>query len=647
MKYRPEIDGLRTLAVLPVIFFHAGFEQFRGGFVGVDIFFVISGYLISTIIVSEISAGAFSVVNFYERRARRLLPALFFVMGICIPAAWFWLTPSDFKDFGQSLVSVATFSSNIFFWLESDYFSAAAELKPLLHTWSLAVEEQYYVLFPIFVLSTWRLGIKWFIILLSLCFVVSFGAANWGSYNNPSAAFYLLTTRLWELLIGVFVALYLKYNTHLKSYRINQAISMLGLCMVVFSVLAFDRSTPFPGIYALVPTVGTGLIILSAVPNTFVHKLLIFRPFVGIGLVSYSAYLWHQPLFAFARHLLLGDVSDVLLLLLCIVSVLLGWFSWSYIEEPFRRKNLMSRAKVFVFAASGILMFSLVGLFIHFQDGFSKRLPEHISKDYLSPKNTLCNFQFGANINERELEVCLETADVFLVGDSHAQALSYALNEKLTSVGGRLITLTHNACIPVDGVSRKTISESCKHFKRFLTDKIFLESNTVVLSSRWRLNFNGGRYNNGEGGVENGHSGQISISDENVESNLRDYLVVKLNEISSKTDLIIVNQIPEVGMDVQAWYFRSTDSYTHSYMVYKQKNEMVSDILGSIGGVKIVEADKLVCHELSLRCETRQHSGLLYFDDNHPSVFFARMIAEKVVGHVNTGIRATNDGHKK
>ena len=160
MKYRPEIDGLRAIAVLPVILFHAGFDFFKGGFVGVDVFFVISGYLITTIIILEISEGRFSILNFYERRARRILPALFFMMTACIPFAWLWLKPDDLKDFGQSLIAVSTFSSNILFWLESGYFDTASELKPLLHTWSLAVEEQYYILFPIFLILSWNLGLK-------------------------------------------------------------------------------------------------------------------------------------------------------------------------------------------------------------------------------------------------------------------------------------------------------------------------------------------------------------------------------------------------------------------------------------------------------------------------------------------------------
>ena len=206
MDYRREIDGLRAIAVLPVILFHAGFETFSGGFVGVDVFFVISGYLITTIIIAELEQGKFSIINFYERRARRILPALFLVMLVCIPLAWFWLLPRDMQDFSQSLVAVTVFASNILFWRESGYFDTAAELKPLLHTWSLAVEEQYYVIFPLFLMSFWRLGKRWIMILLVAVFVVSLALAQWASLAKPSAAFFLLPARGWELLVGAFAA---------------------------------------------------------------------------------------------------------------------------------------------------------------------------------------------------------------------------------------------------------------------------------------------------------------------------------------------------------------------------------------------------------------------------------------------------------
>ena len=267
MKYRAEIDGLRALAVLPVILFHAGFEWFSGGFVGVDIFFVISGYLITTIIITEMAEDRFSIINFYKRRARRILPALFFVMAVCLPFAWLLLVPNELKDFGQSIVSVSIFSSNILFWIEAGYFDAASELKPLLHTWSLAVEEQYYLLFPIFLILTWRLGVKWIIFLLSIVFFISLGLAEWASnqITQPkiiSAAYFLLPTRGWELLVGVFVAFYLKSNTFFNSKMFNQMMSLIGIIMISYSVIAFDKNTPFPSLYTLVPVIGTALLIL-------------------------------------------------------------------------------------------------------------------------------------------------------------------------------------------------------------------------------------------------------------------------------------------------------------------------------------------------------------------------------------------------
>jgi peptidoglycan/LPS O-acetylase OafA/YrhL len=403
MKYRSEIDGLRALAVLPVILFHAGFEWFGGGFVGVDVFFVISGYLITTIIISEMAEGKFSILNFYERRARRILPALFFVMAACLPFAWLWLTPNDLKDFGQSLISVSTFSSNILFWLESGYFDTAAELKPLLHTWSLAVEEQYYILFPVFLMLTWRLGIKWVLVLLSVVFLLSLGVAQWGAYNNPSATFFLLPTRGWELLVGVFAALYLKYNTQLRSHILNQALSLLGFGMIVYSIIAFDETTPFPSLYTLIPTIGTGLIILCAVPKTYIHKLLSLKFIVGIGLISYSTYLWHQPLLAFARHRFLGELSELILIALCLISLVMAWFSWKFVEAPFRNRKTLTRKKVFLFSILCMVLFSSLGISMHLNNGYEDRVSfsEELANSFKRPSLENCfNTPFNHSAEE-------------------------------------------------------------------------------------------------------------------------------------------------------------------------------------------------------------------------------------------------------
>ncbi len=450
MKYRAEIDGLRALAVLPVILFHAGFEWFSGGFVGVDVFFVISGYLITTIIISEMAEGKFSIINFYERRARRILPALFFVMAACLPFAWLWLTPNDLKDFGQSLVAVSTFSSNILFWWESGYFDTAAELKPLLHTWSLAVEEQYYILFPIFLMLAWRLGIKWVLILLSVVFLFSLGVAQWGAYNSPSATFFLLPTRGWELLVGVFAAFYLKYSTHIKSHTVNQALSLLGFGMIAYSIFAFDKTTPFPSFYALIPTVGTGLLILCAVPKTIIHNLLSLKFFVGIGLISYSAYLWHQPLLAFARHRLLEDVSDLILITLCLTSLVMGWLSWKFVEAPFRSRLIFSRNFVFRFTIVGFSIFSLIGIYAHLSNGFVNRLSDEEQEIFAfesysmktQVREGVCFLEPDQNADYFR-EECLNGRNL-IWGDSHAAMLSFGL---------RMIDdfsqLTASACPPL------------------------------------------------------------------------------------------------------------------------------------------------------------------------------------------------------
>ena len=493
MKYRAEIDGLRALAVLPVILFHAGFEWFSGGFVGVDVFFVISGYLITTIIISEMAEGKFSIINFYERRARRILPALFFVMAACLPFAWLRLTPNDLKDFGQSLVAVSTFSSNILFWWESGYFDTAAELKPLLHTWSLAVEEQYYILFPVFLMLTWRLGIKTILTLLSIVFLISLGLAVWGTQyaTHPkiiSGAFFLLPTRGWELLVGVFAAFYLKYNAHLKSQSLNQALSLFGFGMIFYSIIVFDGKTPFPSLYALIPTIGTGLLILCAVPKTFVHRLLSLKFIVGIGLISYSAYLWHQPLLAFAKYRFLGDVSELILITLCLASLIMAWFSWRFVEVPFRNKNQTTRKFIFIFSIIGMIAFSLIGISTHFSNGFLSRLSEE-EQQINSFKSYDREFYYRGGVCFLKLA---QTSDSFkkeclsgkslIWGDSHAAALSFGLREinsfsQLTAAGCPPII---NQYFPASPFCLDINNRILEYVKDGSFTEIYLHSNWLV-----------------------------------------------------------------------------------------------------------------------------------------------------------------------
>jgi peptidoglycan/LPS O-acetylase OafA/YrhL len=374
MKYRAEIDGLRALAVIPVMLYHAGFKMFGGGYVGVDVFFVISGYLITTIILSELETGSFSLMRFYERRARRILPALYLVMFVCLPFAWFWLLPNAIEQFSKSLIAVSTFTSNILFWRTAGYFDTATELKPLIHTWSLAVEEQFYVLFPLFLMLTRKLSKRYILGLLVLAFILSLAGAQWLSATNSSFNFYMLPTRGWELLIGVFIAFYLAHrNLKQHNHNIEQLGSLLGLLLIVYSVFAYNDRTPFPSVYGLAPTLGAALIIIFATHKTIVGKLLSTKIFVAIGLISYSAYLWHQPIFAFARERSLYEPNLYIMSGLVLMSLILAYLSWKYVENPIRNGLKIERNKIFLSSVICALVFIGIGSTGVFTKGYLDR----------------------------------------------------------------------------------------------------------------------------------------------------------------------------------------------------------------------------------------------------------------------------------
>jgi peptidoglycan/LPS O-acetylase OafA/YrhL len=391
LKYRAEIDGLRAFAVLPVILFHAGFELFSGGFIGVDVFFVISGYLITSIIIEDIESKRFSIVDFYERRARRILPALSVVVFFTAVVGWLILNPIELYNFGNAMLGVATFTSNIVFWKSQGYFDESAELNPLLHTWSLAVEEQYYVFFPIFLIMAWRFGrstVFWTIVVFTF---VSLALSEWGWRNSPAANFYLAPTRAWELFAGSIAT----FIVQKRGVRANDFLSLFGLAAVLFSIFAYSESTPFPSVYALVPVIGVVLLILFAGQNTLAAKLLSTKLFVGIGLVSYSAYLWHQPLFAFFRKE--NDAISIpapMAFLLVFLTLLLGYLSWRYVEAPFRNRNVISKKKLTIFSVLSLVAIGCLGLLSRdAAEGFEYRLAADLAKS---------DFVYFYNLNERK-----------------------------------------------------------------------------------------------------------------------------------------------------------------------------------------------------------------------------------------------------
>lgn len=461
MKYRPEIDGLRAIAVLSVIFFHAGFKLFNGGYVGVDVFFVISGYLITTLILIEKEAGKFTIANFYERRIRRILPALTVLMLAVLPFAYFWMLPGQLEEFSQSLVAVSLFFSNVLFWQQTGYFETATELKPLLHTWSLAVEEQYYLFFPLFINITWRLGKRIMLIALALLGLASLLMAQWASQSYPDLAFYLIPTRLWEILIGSLVAFYLLGRNQDVSTKQNstflaeQIFSILGLALILFSIIFFDENTPYPSFYTLAPTMGTALLILFGSENTLSGALLSNKFLTGIGAISYSAYLWHQPLFAFAKLTSFEAPSNWLMLELSTLSLALAYLSWKYIESPFRDKARYSRTRIFQYAAVVTIFIASIGTAGYLKKGFGARIAPNGMTFAELGQTTQGVVGLSANCDSFEvLKKCRTSGkpEILVWGDSFAMQLVPGILASNPDV--KMIQRTKTACGPVIGLAQ-------------------------------------------------------------------------------------------------------------------------------------------------------------------------------------------------
>lgn len=335
--YRPDIDGLRAIAVLSVTMFHFGIGPFRGGFAGVDIFFVISGYLITGIIHKEVAAGEFTFAAFYERRVRRIFPALFAMLLAVMVAAPFILLPSDLSRLGGAVISTLLFSSNVLFWRQSGYFDPAAQLNPLLHTWSLSVEEQFYIGFPILMLLIERYARRQIVPLLVLVAAISFALCLFFQPLRPTATFYLSPFRAWELLLGALLAV--RAAPPITSRVAREVVSGAALMMLVASLLLLKEGPKFPGWEAAFPVVATAALLHSgASGDSLVRRILALRPMVLVGLISYSLYLWHWPLLVYARYLndtdeLPGGAGYLMLAL----ALLAGWASYRWVETPFRR----------------------------------------------------------------------------------------------------------------------------------------------------------------------------------------------------------------------------------------------------------------------------------------------------------------------
>ena len=496
MYYRRDIDGLRAAAVVPVVLFHAGVPGFSGGFVGVDVFFVISGYLITALIAEEIRNERFSIVTFYERRVRRIFPALIAVLVASAALATMLLFPSQFRIFARSVVAAMLFSSNILFWLKTGYFAPPTGGQALLHTWSLAVEEQFYIVFPVmlFLVHRWLSGrwIAWLAPLAILSFVVSV----WGVTHAPTATFYLAPTRAWELLLGSLLALHA--FPRLPSRPLMEVMAVVGLAAIAWAVVTLSGSSPFPGANALFPCLGTALVIYSGeVTPTYVKRLLGLPPLVFIGLISYSLYLWHWPLLVFARLWSGGELTASGTVGVIAISSAAAVLSWQFVEKPFRGPGrTLTRRQLFTFAGAASVVLVAFGSYGYFSQGWPRRLPAEVARidaysfsydrraddctsvpGHLVPPSLACIF--GASV----------PPSFAVWGDSHAGALVGAIGDLAKRHRAAVVFLGSSSCPPLLGVERTDPSYACaaendKSMKFLLASKSIT---TVMLISRYAL----------------------------------------------------------------------------------------------------------------------------------------------------------------
>ena len=505
-KYRPDIDGLRAIAVLPVIFFHARVAGFSGGFVGVDIFYVISGYLITSVIAQDIALERFSIVSFYERRIRRIFPALFGVMGFCTVAACILFSPKDLVVFGKSMIAATSFVSNIFFKRQAGaygYFDASSDLQVLLHTWSLSVEEQFYLLFPTTLLLLWRWARKRLITSLSIIAFGSFLICVWTTQHRPLTAFYIFVPRAWELLIGSLLAL--KAVPLLQRRALREIAGLVGLGCIVAAVCTLSRDTPFPGLAALLPCLGAWLIIYSGEggPST-IRTILSVRPLVFIGLISYSLYLWHWPMLVFSRYFAAGDLTGLETAVVIGLALLAAVISFECIEKPFRGKSTVNSRQIFALGGAATALSLVMGLAIWCQHGFPGRYASQTRT--LIAENTERKNDFLEECGNWRKEIhtindisfCrMEPAKsrpnsfklIMFWGDSHVQQL-YPLIKKMHDAGelqGRGVLLTaSNGCTPAEHFNRIQKGFHCDAFAKFAlmraeqddVDAVFLAFNT-------------------------------------------------------------------------------------------------------------------------------------------------------------------------
>ncbi|MDD5028367.1 MAG: acyltransferase family protein [Rhodoferax sp.] len=471
LNYRPDIDGLRALAIVAVVIFHAFPHFLPSGFIGVDVFFVISGYLITSIILKAQSGTGFSLLDFYIRRIQRIFPALIVVLVFCLVAGWFVLVAEEYQSLGKHVAAGAVYISNFVLKAESGYFNVASELKPLLHLWSLSIEEQFYLVWPLLLILALRSNINpltAIVLMLAISFLLNIVYIE----RLPTHVFYLPISRSWELLIGsilAYINLYKRYkfdqiaskilpcSAHKTGSQVSNVFALAGAALIILSMVGLNKGDKFPGWWALLPTIGTFFLIAAGEVAWLNSRILASKPFVFIGLISYPLYLWHWPLLSFARIVETGTPSALIRLGVVTLSGLLAWATYRLIETRFRFQEH------WVFAAglfAALIMTGIIGYQVYMQEGYAERHPqeERLASNFAWDKQgwnhqKACTERFGEDFQQYcQIHDVNRLPTVLLIGDSNANHFFPGLLKMYTKSDENLLNLGQGACPPFLGV---------------------------------------------------------------------------------------------------------------------------------------------------------------------------------------------------
>lgn len=632
MKYRPDVDGLRAIAVTLVVLFHAGLG-FTGGFIGVDVFFVISGFLITGLLLKEHDAGTFSITHFWVRRIRRIIPAASVMVVAVLVASFFFLLPDDFVSTAKSAIAQQVMSSNIYFWRNIDYFAGPAELKPLLHTWSLSVEEQFYVFYPALFMLLHRLGRKTLLCVLSIIGLLSFASSLYGVQHDTSFAFFQLPTRAWELIIGGIVC-FLPSPKRIPSWAIALT-SFVCLAMILYTGWCYSSATPFPGAAALPPCFATAIFIyVNSVRVSAPAKAISAKPIVAVGLMSYSLYLWHWPLFAFWRGFY-GEPETVPALVLLAVSSLIAYCSWRFIETPLRRPAPSWTYKTYFFAATlSTIGITTLSVGIWQMDGIPNRTPktQALLPTVALPTIPKCNLKDATNMGFPVIGNATESPKVLFWGDSHLHCMFDAIDQTLKSNSLAAAFATHGGFPPLlDAWCLGRPSEAILTWNDAVMSYIReREISDVVLVARWTMYVEG---------LPNGSREVIVVDSETKPdqeldgSTMARSLARTINAIEQAGARVwILTQVPtQQGLPARRSFFAATfgsgDVKGSSFAWNQDRHHKANAIIDQMRSANTNVLDTWqFCFDESKDSKVADENGWYYHDDNHLSAYGAKQL---------------------